>query len=363
MGIMEDISTVDIIESVVNVTEHRDRDLLEATLTSTLFELLGASRVSFYKVYSSHGNLCLKESVRADQQGIHQELNASEVLGNRIVLDGSSVYDNCIRQGEALICPFPEARHGRLLYPVKLHSSTVGILDIEAELPQEIELKLISGFMKIYRNYLQLLEESEHDKLTGLLNRGAFDKNLDKMLLGKSAASVQEQAVERRKSDDQEELWLAVVDIDLFKQINDQHGHLYGDEVLVILSDIMCRSFRMSDKLFRFGGEEFVLLLGRTNFANAYKVLNRFRQAVEDYDFPRVGKVTVCVGFVQIRKLDIPSIVVGHADLALYYAKEHGRNQVCSYEKLVAEGMLDQVAYAFDAEYLCPTDSCPLGTH
>ena len=129
--------------------------------------------------------------------------------------------------------------------------------------------------------------------------------------------------------------WLAVVDIDHFKQVNDRFGHLYGDEVLILIANILRSSFRSHDRIFRFGGEEFVVLLRSTTLSTAHKVFNRFRLAVQEYHFPQVGQVTVSLGFVSTTR-GSPVEILGQADQALYYAKEHGRNQVCFYDDLVA---------------------------
>ena len=133
--------------------------------------------------------------------------------------------------------------------------------------------------------------------------------------------------------------WLAVVDIDHFKQVNDRFGHLYGDEVLILVANILRSSFRSHDRIFRFGGEECVGLLRNTTRSKAHKVFNRFREAVQGYHFPQVGNVTVSLGFVGTSR-GSPVEILGQADQALYYAKEHGRNQVRFSEDLVASGEL-----------------------
>jgi diguanylate cyclase (GGDEF)-like protein len=84
--------------------------------------------------------------------------------------------------------------------------------------------------------------------------------------------------------------------------------------------------------LFRFGGEEFVVVLNLANQESALATFNRFREAVADYNFPTVGKVTVSIGATHIENSAMPSILLDRADKALYYAKEHGRNQVVLYE-------------------------------
>ena len=112
----------------------------------------------------------------------------------------------------------------------------------------------------------------------------------------------------------------------------------------------MMEAFRHHDRLYRFGGEEFVILLEPTDRSNARKVLERFRARVETYAFPQVGRVTVSIGFARITALDAPSNVIGDADQALYYAKHHGRNQVCSYEHLLEQGSLRTTQVSGEAE-------------
>ena len=129
-----------------------------------------------------------------------------------------------------------------------------------------------------------------------------------------------------------------MIDIDHFKQVNDRYGHLFGDEMLILLADTMRRSFRRRDKLFRFGGEEFVVILRHAGEQRAQQVFERFRLAVMDREFPQLGRMTVSIGYTRIRAFDTPSNLIGRADEALYYAKRHGRNQLRCYEVLAETG-------------------------
>jgi len=124
---------------------------------------------------------------------------------------------------------------------------------------------------------------------------------------------------------------LGAMDIDHFKRVNDTYGHLYGDEVLLHFAQLMERHFRYTDFLFRFGGEEFIVLLTNTDATGARRALERFRQIVSEFDFPSVGQVTVSIGFTRIEPETLPTTLVDWSDRALYYAKEHGRNQVVHY--------------------------------
>lgn len=169
----------------------------------------------------------------------------------------------------------------------------------------------------IYGNLIKLMDSRERDALTGLLNRQTF-------------ASLFELANERN-ADGKQTLALAVLDIDHFKRVNDTFGHLYGDEVLIHFARLMDRSFRYTDDLFRFGGEEFVVLLSNTDGGDAAHALERFRAVVEGYDFPGVGRITVSIGYVAGDKGVLPTTLVDRADRALYFAKDNGRNQVVDF--------------------------------
>jgi diguanylate cyclase (GGDEF)-like protein len=241
------------------------------------------------------------------------------------------------------------------IYPILGQHGVVGLLETVSDAHSEMDRHLISSFLRVYSNYLTILDESETDTLTGLLNRRTFDNNIEKIIAERSksdksndAASPQHPA--RRMDRHELPHWLAIIDIDHFKRINDEFGHLYGDEVLILLSRQMQRVFRQRDKLFRFGGEEFIVVLDRTTEENAKAVLGRFREAIEKYDFPQIGKVTISIGFVRLDKADVPSAIIGRADQALYYAKHHGRNRVCFYDDLVVAGKLAGEHYSDDVQ-------------
>jgi diguanylate cyclase (GGDEF)-like protein len=128
--------------------------------------------------------------------------------------------------------------------------------------------------------------------------------------------------------------WIAILDIDHFKRVNDNFGHLYGDEVLLIFSQLMGKCFRYNDFLFRFGGEEFVVILNLATQKDAVAAFNRFREAIANYNFPTVGRVTVSIGLTRVDGISMPTTQLDHADKALYHAKDSGRNRVILYEDM-----------------------------
>ncbi len=185
------------------------------------------------------------------------------------------------------------------------------------------DMALIEGLYSIYANQVALLDSKERDTLTRLPNRQTLDQTLNDIIVFYRG---------RKKNDDMHS-WLAVLDIDHFKKINDQYGHLYGDEVLLHFAGLMEREFRHTDFLFRFGGEEFVVIINNTCTEGIRKNLERFRQSIEKYVFPS-GHVTVSIGYTQIDPVAPPSLHIEYADEALYEAKKRGRNQIISYAEI-----------------------------
>lgn len=176
----------------------------------------------------------------------------------------------------------------------------------------------------VFANLMRLIDRFERDPLTGLLNRQSFDYRFEDLL------EYHHQNPRRLRTGDTP--WLAITDIDHFKRVNDTYGHLFGDEILLLVSRIMRQCFRFDDLLFRYGGEEFIVILNNTNIAGAELALERFRKSIEDHEFPRLDKLTVSTGWAAVGDREFSTDVIHKADKALYYAKGNGRNQVVSYE-------------------------------
>jgi diguanylate cyclase (GGDEF)-like protein len=219
----------------------------------------------------------------------------------------------------------------------------LGLIEIEtaAELDGE-RLSVLAGMLRIYRSHLAALDYGDTDELTRLSNRRTFDDQFSRFALAEARRNGA-----KRHSD----IWgarahLGVADIDFFKQVNDRFGHPYGDEVLVLFAGLMRDTFRDTDKLFRFGGEEFVILMANCALDDALGAFERFRAAVEAHRFPQVGRVTVSIGVTSLRLHDTGSDAFGRADQALYLAKRRGRNRVMLFEGLEEAGALESHATA-----------------
>lgn len=153
-----------------------------------------------------------------------------------------------------------------MVYPAfDAYGDTFACLVITITLvPSEGEQRLVYGILRVYSNYLSLIEKTQKDELTGLFNRETLDNEITKIL-----ARQNERVDEELTSPDDVrrrvyavKYWLGGIDIDHFKSINDTYGHLYGDEVIILVARLMKSGvIRDDDLVYRYGGEEFVVLL------------------------------------------------------------------------------------------------------
>jgi diguanylate cyclase (GGDEF)-like protein len=168
--------------------------------------------------------------------------------------------------------------------------------------------------------YRTAIQSAFIDSLTGVKNRSAFDENFSRDIESN-----------RRKQGD---LSLLVLDVDFFKKINDQYGHAVGDLVLKEIAATVEHTIRSSDALYRYGGEEFVVVLNDTSIAGAQLLAKRIRHNVEGLRIKSLQGVTITlsVGVSAMVEQDTPKSLFERADAALYQAKENGRNQVYAAE-------------------------------
>lgn len=255
-------------------------------------------------------------------------------------------------QGEALSTPLKQAlvkcfengkhtifceENGKdyTIYPLKNSKSVcVAAIAIEGKIHDAELSNTIAMVLQVYQNFTGVIRDNEHDTLTGLLNRKTFEYKINKIL------SIMHKKKMRKDDKVNTHYFLAIFDIDHFKKINDIHGHLIGDEVLLTFSQIMRDTFRENDMLFRYGGEEFVGVFECTNQGDIQLVLERFRKKIEQYHFSQVGHLTVSIGFTQIKAFDATLNMIDRADQALYFAKNNGRNQISHHQQLVDAALL-----------------------
>ncbi|MBP6217050.1 MAG: GGDEF domain-containing protein [Oligoflexales bacterium] len=204
------------------------------------------------------------------------------------------------------------------VFPFVSGGETVGIFMLLRDVTAETNLQ---------DKYKVKSTQSITDKLTGLYNRAYFDQYLPEAI----------KQVESRGERERAHLSIIMADIDHFKKINDNYGHLAGDYVLENVSAVFSSIFRKTDVICRYGGEEFLAILPSTDKEEAFQAAEKLRKAVAAgvYEFNGVKiPVTISMGVAEIDVgKEIASQALARADAALYHSKESGRNKVSVNDK------------------------------
>lgn len=304
----------EVIESIVSLTEQRDQRSLEHSLFSSLQEMLDPKDCWLLT--------------------LHRGGDGMRVLaGDAGLLPGDipDIIQSTPEDGDIKITR-SGGREYLLASTLSAEDDHLRLLVVARSGWNAGNQRLVRGMLKVYRNFVGILRDSSKDTLTGLLNRRKLEAKLNDLL----STSLHG----RRYKDLNQSDFLAVMDIDHFKQVNDNHGHLIGDETLLSFANILRTTLRDDDLIYRYGGEEFIVLLQGLTPGQVDSVLERARQNVEKYAFPQAGRVTVSIGHTMLKSGLTPTKSIEQADRALYYAKEHGRNQVRGYQALVEAGEL-----------------------
>ncbi len=197
-------------------------------------------------------------------------------------------------------------------------SETRRIIDGNTDLKNNVH-NTISDLDALKLELRNLREAAKTDMLTGLLNRRGF-----------------EDAIAKPMKDAQEEtapLTLIIADIDLFKRINDNYGHLTGDNVLKLLSKLLQKHIKGKDIAGRFGGEEFIMVLPETKMNGGFILAEQIRTSLEKIRWQSkssgkdIGTITISLGVAQFIPGEDLDALIARADKALYAAKENGRNR------------------------------------
>jgi diguanylate cyclase (GGDEF)-like protein/putative nucleotidyltransferase with HDIG domain len=223
-------------------------------------------------------------------------------------------------------------------YPLKNKGNLIGILALSKKHPygfyslDDINLlttmvREVAVFVENAQLYAEAKQRANTDELTGLFNHRFFHQCLDEEIA--------------RCSRFGEIFGLLYIDLDLFKIYNDTQGHLEGDEILRIVSKDIKSSIRMIDTSFRYGGDEFAVILPYTQLDGAYKVGERIRKAIESTMDAKGAAITCSVGIASwpadgLMREDI----IKTADAALYFAKQTGRNRTCLGSEVVLSELL-----------------------
>ena len=327
------------------ISRCRKRGEIEAAVVAAIQLCLNARRTELYKIYMPSGDVLVGLAAEFEDGRVVSHDDGFSWPEHTGSIENAPFLQECFGSDAPQITQLPEGGERLVLMLRNQQHEPFGFLAVLRDKNlSSAELGIVRGMARLMMNNLALLEYGETDTLTRLLNRKTFDEYLMNILANIPAPDelpTGSSFPQRRQAQPVlRDHWLGVMDIDHFKSINDRFGHLIGDEVLILMANLMRECFRVQDKLFRFGGEEFVALLRPVEFAHAQRAFERFRARVEQYVFPQVGHVTISIGFAHIRLGDTTSRILDSADEALYWAKEHGRNQCHAYETLIAAGKL-----------------------
>ena len=312
----------------------QELDAVLGDIAMRLGKALHLRECMLFLVDSETRRLTLRAAYGFDRPGELLErivLFDEDALG-KVAQHGEPVMINDLAEldGETLWEPIPQSGSLAIL-PVIHHGITTGVMaatraqtrafsDVETGL-----LEAISDQLGVAIRHTQLFDElrrgSQHDDLTGLGNRRLLRIRLQDEL---HRAERCGQAVS-----------ILAIDVDYFKALNDRHGHPTGDASLRKLAGLMTRNLRRIDTIARIGGEEFVVLLPRTNLDEAEGVAEKLRSLVEGTEFPGGkgqpdGTLTVSVGVATLGPDETGADLLARADGALYEAKDRGRNCVAA---------------------------------
>ena len=350
------LMTKEILKSIADLTAAIDVEDFHFKFMSTIKLLLSPKRLAIYRINDSDSTckIFVYLSNNNPTRLVNSRENSTEVdfycdeIPEEIKLAKLSI----LKHKENYICNHNDNK--QMVLPIYGLDGVIAYLSIHVDnLMTEDEETVLFNLLTISANFHSLLEENQKDKLTGLLNRKTFDDNLLKIhkIIISNKTVKNHEAIERRLGQVNPQYWLGMIDIDNFKLINDSCGHIYGDEVLVTLSKLMKKTFRPDDLLFRYGGEEFIIIIKVVDINVATKTFERFRCCIEEFNFPQISKVTISLGATQIFNTnEMATTIIGHADQALYYAKENGKNRLVIYESLVDAGVIEILALENEME-------------
>jgi diguanylate cyclase (GGDEF)-like protein len=313
----------------------------QTTALIELDELLEKVSVAILERFTTdHVSILLLENeqlfLRAHRGKLTPLLAAGDIipsesgLTSQALLSGKPVLQNDVSQAKDYVHGYAETR-SEVCVPLIFFGEKLGVLVLDSKTPGaflESDLTPLESVADICAAAIQNAHHFESakqlaylDGLTGIFNRRFFEMRIVEEL----------ERANRYKS----QLSVIMLDIDNFKRLNDEFGHLLGDEVLRQVSAILQQHLRKGDVVCRFGGEEFAVLLPQANSESAMEVADKLRRAIEAFHFPGVPRpVTVSAGTAHFPEFgETRDEVVSAADSALYLAKQAGRNTVMNAAK------------------------------
>ena len=349
---MKKFNGIDLVDSLAEITRHYEIDVIERSLLKTLCDTVAADSRSadefrIYRVLSNDETIALA-LMSYSKNGIIDTLDR-EIRDPELPDYLIEAVNDALHQKTVQVIPKSEAiDKNHIIYPsINKNDDAFAILIHSCDLIDYESQRLIHALLKVYANYLELIDKARRDKLTQLLNRETLNDEITRIIIRNNTPKNSILKFksypdnDNRHSLENSTYWLAIIDIDFFKKINDVYGHLYGDEILILVARLLNKSIRSHDFAFRYGGEEFIIILLANGYENATIAFERIRLAINNNSYAKVDQLTVSIGVSQIANQGDPAKIIEQADKALYYAKEHGRNQTHFYEKLLYHNMIE----------------------
>ena len=216
------------------------------------------------------------------------------------------------------------------------HKVGEGSLDERIKVTSNDEIGVLSSSFNEMVENLQTTMASKNELVSEIEKRTLAEEKLKCLIITdeltkinnrRAANQFLHQTIERAERYD-EKLSIISLDIDHFKNVNDSHGHDYGDTVLITLASILSDSIRTCDMVARIGGEEFLIILPQISKDSAYQVAERIRTTVSEYNFTKLEQLTVSMGVAEFESTDDFDTLLKRADDGLYQSKNTGRNKV-----------------------------------
>jgi diguanylate cyclase (GGDEF)-like protein len=328
-----------LTDYLLELTDHRDREPLHLTFAKALIDLTSVQRVVMAWVVVRGEEKRWLDVVTLDARGGGKVADPARADFLRLPLLGDNP-DRAKALSEGLEIEVawagadgPRIYHRPLLAEVL--DAEQGVLEIHTpNVLNEEERDVIARLHGVYRNMHALLAWSDHDALTGLLNRKALADTFYGAVLEELSGQPQalhEVAGDERRRRVMPNYWLADIAVDEFHWLDDRLGHRRMETVTQLVARIMNSTFRTYDKLFRLEGDRFAALFHCPEEALALGVLERLRANIERFTFPAVGnRVTVSIGLARVQADDAPEQALARAEAAVDAAQALGCNRVCS---------------------------------
>jgi len=236
-----------------------------------------------------------------------------------------------IKGDSQVLWTFPAIIGIYYLMPLKLARNAcsiliIGLLSIlyfQTDLVYLISIAITTALTSALTNVIFISYHNQHNKLKSLAsidpltasgNRRALDIKLSEVILSQNREAY--------------DMCLILLDLDYFKEINDDHGHAVGDQILIALSELIKANTRVLDSLYRYGGDEFIIMPLNMNLETTLRLAEKIRKVIESYEFPLNIQITISIGVAEFKVNDTPESWISRADKLLYKVKNSGRNKV-----------------------------------